>query len=296
MRSIFIGCISIFVLSAFVSCKQANTKDQETESEENYSDISNQNEEILNEVYSRFPSPEEMLSLINKNSTVFDKRILHKPDKVNEYLDSRSQALNLGIFSADLAFISLMEQHKESYHYFEAIFKLADNLRISSAFESSLIERTQNNITNPDSLRVLTDYAFNKISDYLVSNNKEKTFAIISIGGFVEALYLSFAITDEYSESNPLVQRIADQKLVLENLVDYCSMFPDDESVKSSVELLRPLISIYNEATTSKSASKMTRTADGRMVLKGGNKLAMTQEQFERLKDAVQRTRKSITH
>ncbi len=273
-------------------CRQADTKNQESDTTNVNKSI--QEEEILNEVYNRFPSPEEMLSVINKQTTNYDKKILHKTEKVNNYLDSRSQALNLGVYAADLAFIALLEQHKDSYKYFEAIFKLSENLRISAAFDESLFKRTQENITNPDSLRSLTDDAFDNISNYLVSNDKEKTFAIISVGGFTEALYLTFQFSKGYSQENPIVQRIADQKLVLDNLVDYCSVFSDDDAVNSSMELLKPIRSVYSEISSKKLETKVTKAPDGKLIIKGGNKLMITEEQYNKLKDAITNLRNTI--
>lgn len=295
MRYIWILLFSIYLSFTFLGCKRANTKIQETDSEDVTNNLALQKEDILNEVFSRFPSPEEMLSIINKNTTSFDKKILNKTDKVNEYLDSRSQALNLGVYAADLGYVSLLDQHKDSYKFFEAIYKLADNLSIASAFDAALMKRTQNNISNPDSLRKLTDLAFNKITDYLIANNKEKTFAIISIGGFTEAMYLSFQVAGKYSPTNPIVQRIADQKLVLENLIDYCSIYSEDETVNSSIELFKPIQSIYSKVTDKKSTTTVTHAADGKLIIKGGNKLSISEDQYNQLKVAVTSMRNTIT-
>lgn len=278
------------------SCKQQDGQ-SERNNDELISEDSNlgYGEEGLDEIYHRFPSPEEMLSILQRDELIFNARILNDPKKATEYLNSKSQALNLGVYSADLAYLTLFEKHKESTLYFEAIYNLSNDLRISSAFDIELLRRVQSNMTNPDSLKALSDFAFGKISNYLVANNKEKIFALISLGGFVEALHLSFNFSEGYSENNVIVQRISDQKLVLENIISYSGPYKDDPAVAEVMEAIVPIRKIYNEIESVKSETVVTKSEDGKIIISGGNKITITHEQFEGLREATIQVRKEIT-
>lgn len=289
--------LKLILLTLFLAvygCKQGGS------GTENNRELIPENDELgfgndnITEIYHRFPSPEEMMSVLQHDNLLYNEDILNSTENSREYLSSKSQALNIGVYSADLAYLTLFNKHQESTSYFEAIYNLSSELRISSAFDIELLRRVQSNMTNPDSLKVLTDFAFTKISNYLVSNNKEKTFAVISIGGFVEALYLSFNYSGEFSEENIVVQRIADQKLVLENIVAYSRQF-NDVVVNESLETLNPIRTVYNELISEQQETTVTKDKDGKLVISGGNKIVITKAQYEQLRNAAMQVRKEIT-
>jgi hypothetical protein len=278
-----------------ISCRQVdngNTQDLE----DSTSELSNfKGSEQMVEVYHRFPSPEEMLAAINVDGVTFNASLVNSSDKNKEYLDSRSQALNLGVYAADVAYLTLFNQYKESMKYFEALYLLSDKLRISSAFEISLLKRVQENMTNADSLKAISDYTFTSISNYLASTDNEKTFALISIGGFIESLYLSFNIVGDYSETNPLVQKITDQKFVLENIISFSNQFKDDKTIVATLEQVEPIRVIYEGLLVEKSETTITKDENGKLVIKGGSKLSISKEQYIKLREVCFKIRNSIT-
>lgn len=249
----------------------------------------------VKDIYYRFPSPDEMLSFIDKEKLAFNNQYLLQVNKSKSYLDSKSQALNLGVYIADIAYISLFQRQKEIYEYFQVIYGLSDKLRISSAFDIKLMKRFESNLKNADSMRVLTDVAMTKITNYLVQNDKEKTFAIISIGGYVETLYLAFNLVGNYDEKNPIIQRISDQKMVLENLLNYSLIHSGDANVAESIKLLHPIRACYNELVVSESESTVKKDKDGKLIISGGQKITITPEQFSKLKNVTFAVRKKIT-
>lgn len=288
---------ALFLMIALVfciSCKQAVKTTDNNQAEETKENMGF-GEQELEEIYHRFPSPEEMLSILETVKLDYKGHILNGSEKSKDYLNSKSQALNVGVYSADLAYLTLFKKHKESTAYFESIFNLSRDLRISSAFDIKLMRRVQTNMSNPDSLKALTDFAFTKITNYLVSNNKEKTFAIISLGGFVEALYLSFNFTGEFSENNVIVQRIADQKLVLENIISYSRPYKEDPALAGAIEDIYPILEVYNQIVPETGKTVVTKTEDGKIVISGGNKITLTNELYQELKKATFDVRKKIT-
>jgi len=293
MKGLLKYCMLVGLI-LLVCCQQVNKDPLKKDIEEYNSKEEHKRDEILKEIYHRFPSPEEMLAFIDKETVEVDKLLLNNPGKSMQYLDSRSQALNLGVYIADLAYLTLFEQHKESFSYFEAIFNLSEKLRISAAFDLTMLKRVQNNVTNPDSLSSLTEYAFTEITNYLVSNDKEKTFAIVSLGGFIEALYLSINLVDEFSENNQIVQRIVDQKLVLDNLLAYSQVLSDDDAVASAIELISPIQKVYSNIVARPNETKVSRSADGRIIISGGDKLVINRQQFTELSKVTMGVRNKI--
>jgi hypothetical protein len=251
--------------------------------------------EEVKDIYYRFPSPDEMLNFISRQELEFDDRILLPVENARGYIDSRSQALNLGVYSADLAYITLFQRQKEALTYFTIVYGLSDKLRISSAFDPELLKRFEDNLNNMDSLELLADEAMTDITNYLVENDKEKTFAVISIGGFIESMYLAFHLTGEFDEDNVIVQRISDQKFVLENLLNYSLEYSGDQNVAEAIKLLHPIRSVFNELTVHSEETDVQKTEDGKLIIKGGEKITISEEQFYRLRDITFKTRKIVT-
>lgn len=276
------------------SCQQTGDKTGENKEEQVNSDVGFESEE-LNKVYHRFPSPEEMMSILESANLQYEGDLVNEASKSKEYLNSRAQALNLGVYSADLAYLTLFDKHKEASPYFESLYKLSDELKIASAFDAKLLIRIQSNLNNSDTLKVLMNQAFTSISDFLVANDKERIFAIISIGGFVEALYLSFNLAGDFSEDNVIIQRIADQKLVLENIINYSTRFKDDPALAGALRIIEPIVQMYQEISETPVETKITKSEDGKIIISGGNKITITEEQYNKLKEATLSSRKMIT-
>lgn len=248
----------------------------------------------LPKIYHRFPSPDEMLLFIERAGIKYKPGLMNNPSNAHNYLNSKSQALNLGVYVTDFAFISVFKRFNESSEYFESIFKLCENLQISSAFDPTILKRIENNISEPDSLKIISDLAFSKLNSFLMENQQEKTFVIISIGGFVEALYLSIGLTEKYSKDNMLVQNIADQKYVLENIISFAELYTNSTDVKASLELIDPIVEIYNNIEVIEEETKVTKNSDGKIVIEGGSKLNITEQQYAQLQLVVKEVRSQI--
>jgi hypothetical protein len=288
--------VAVTIVFSISSCKNdkkqvgTNTNVEEKQQPEGFGNI----EEEFQGVYYRFPSPEEMLNVIDRDELAFNPDLLAPIQSADNFLSTKSQALNLGIYIGDMAYITLFQRHNEAIKYLQIIYKLSDKLRISAAFDPSLMMRVENNLNNVDTLRAIAEEAFTDISDYLVRYEKEKTFAVISVGGFVESLYISLNLVKDYSADNIILQRISDQKLVLENLIKYTKPYDDDISVKESLELLKPIRDVFAGLKAESSSTKVKKDADGKIVLSGGNRIVITKSQFEDLKKQTEKVRKLI--
>ncbi len=284
--------IRILVLILFIACQNKSNVSNQIESD----DITGFDQiEEVQDIYYRFPSPDEMLNIIDKEKLAFNDELLLPVERANRYLDSKSQSLNLGVYIADLAYIVLFQRQKEALTYFTAVYGLSDKLKISSAFDPSMLIRFEDNLRNVDSLKVLSDDALISITNYLARNDKEKVFALISIGGFIESLYLAFQIVDAYSEDNPIIQRICDQKLVLDNLMNYSLQYANDDNVSEAIELIHPIRAVYNELVATSEPTQVSKDEEGKLIIKGGSKIKITKEQYNKLREATLITRKKIT-
>ena len=281
------------LLSAFCCKPDRSSYDKQVKFEEDTSRYA-QLESKVKEVYYRFPSPDEMFVIIDNSGLQFDNTLLLPIENANKYLNSKSQALNLGVYVADLAYITLFERYKESVDYLQVIHQLSEKIRIASAFDKNLVERIEKNIRNIDSLRAISDDALTNLINYLVRNDKENTFAIISIGGMIEFYYLALSMVGDYKPEDQNIQSIVDQKMAFDNMMKYSYEFSDDPNVSGTLEIVEPLSDFLKSITVVKVKTTIIKSEDGRTIVRGGDILKITEEEYNEFKKLVVQIRKKI--
>ena len=283
----------VFVCMLLFSCN-GGAEDGDTTSEEVDSSAAVEEPSWTDhQVFYQIPAPDEMISLIKEGGFDYNGEVLNPLDQVEQHVDQKGQALNLGIYTADLTFMATYGQFQESIRYFNVIIKLADKLGISSAFDEVLVDRVKNNLENSDSLEIISNDSYYSIVDNLEQSNRGKTLAVIATGGWLESLYIVVNLMDEFNPEDLLSQRLADQKLVFENLVLYLKKYENEPMVSSTIEDLNGLKAVF-ESLDETSANTTFKKTGAKKVLGGDGKVNMTAEQFEVLKSEIITLRNSI--
>ena len=187
---------------------------------------------VLKKIFFSLPSPAEMATIIKDNGYTFDASRLNPAEKCDQYTTEFDQAVNLGIYGADLAYASIFDQRQVGRDQFAAVKKLAGLLKVESALSGGIIERIDANRDNRDSVLYIISDAYAELNDRLKNNNRYDVAAIIVIGGWVESLHLAcqFASGDNRPE---LRQRIAEQKYVLKDVLEYLNKFQDKKRIET---------------------------------------------------------------
>jgi hypothetical protein len=238
------------------------------------------------QVFYQVPTPNEMFELIRRIS---DKKssteLLNKPENVSNYIDSKQKALNFGIYSADLAYLSSFEIDTDALKYFNVINRLADELRISSAFEKDFFDRIQQNIASGDSLMSLSNETYFNAYAYLEENDRGATLALVVAGGWLEGIYLATNLVTDFDAQADVVERIVEQQLTLDNLLGFLDKYADDSDVGSVIAELEPLKDAFYAIDLSKKGSSTTMEKKGGKMVLGGSKpkLEISKEGFERI-------------
>ncbi|OFY92810.1 MAG: hypothetical protein A3K10_11805 [Bacteroidetes bacterium RIFCSPLOWO2_12_FULL_31_6] len=254
------------------------------------------NDTLKNESYYQIPSPDEMFGFIKECGLKFNGELLNPIKNVDKYSDPKKQALNFGIYSADLAYTAAFEEFNETTKYFGTIQKLAEPIGISSAFDKALIERIQKSLDNPDSLVAITNTSYFSAIDYLEQNEQGDKLGIIAAAGWLETVYVIANSTD-YNKNKAAVERLADQKLTLDNLLAYLEKYNSKEDVKEILVWFNELEAVFAklpEKEDKGSGISFKKKDNGKMVLGGGSKISISKEQFNAIKDKVNEIRNNI--
>jgi len=208
------------VLAIFTGISFSCGSDSDTESDALLNDTDTIKSAVLNVAGELFsvPSPIQTALLIQKSGITYDKSVLNDTHKMNTFSTDFSQALNLGIFGADLGYVSLYNQTQDALSFLAAIKQLSDKLGLSAAFDPATMERISNNITNKDSMMVLVGIAYRASDAYLKNNQRTDISSLILAGGWIESMH--FSIHAYKSKPNDQIRyRIAEQKQALNSIV-----------------------------------------------------------------------------
>jgi len=189
------------------------------------------------------PSPIQTALLIQKSGITYDKSILSTSNKVNTYSTDFTRALNLGIYGADLGYVSLYNQTQDALGYLASIKQLTDKLGISAAFDGPTMERIKNNITNKDSMMVLVGIAYRGSDAYLKENQRTDISSLILTGGWIESMH--FSLTAYKTKSTDAIRfRIAEQKQALNSIIKILKAYTTPEVTQLNA-MLSELAKVY---------------------------------------------------
>ncbi len=257
--------------------------------------------EVLdNEILAMYsvPTPGELFSFIKEAGSDARGDLLNAADNAGNYDDIKSKSLNFGIYSTDLAYSSQFNMGTETLKYFSCVNKLGDELEISAAFDESMVDRIKKNINNADSLLAISDDTYYSAYDYLVDNDRGAVLAMVVAGGWIESMYITTNLVDAYTEDNPTIERIAEQRYSLDHLMLFLEEFGSDENVASTLGQLQGLHVMFENIEEVEVESSET-SSSGRMVLGGGGgtttKHMMSEAQLKEITEKIASIRNSIT-
>lgn len=251
--------------------------------------------EQITETFFQVPSPGEMLTFIKMVGGKNNKNVsfLNSPDNQKNYTDHKAKALNFGIYSCDLSYCSIFEIGSEALKYFKVVKQLGDQIGVSSAIKPEVLKRLEGNLGNPDSLSVITDDVYFTSFETLEQGKQGPTLSLVVSGGWIESLYIATSLA-KYDAKSPVVERLADQKYTLDNLIEFLKKYESDASVASVLVQFTELQAEFNKI--GEKEVDVAKTADkSKTVLGGGKELVITEAQYNAIVNKIKEIRNSYT-
>ncbi len=212
-------------------------------------------EEDVPQQFFQMPSPVELFMFMWEDGAPFNVANLNSIEKVDTYVESKKKAINLGVYSADLAYSTIYDKNKETMNLFSVTKKLADDLGLTEGFDKSILERVDRNIENSDSLLHITNDSYSKTITFLQSQGQIHILPYIIYGGWLESVYIATQTIKKYHPESNIATRIADQNILLENLIEFFQSLPkSDEEAQEILKDLDALSAIYQKSLDSEEA------------------------------------------
>lgn len=277
----WIGFGGVFALSAIfmVGCVSDVKKEgaDEGDTTEKVDSTSTRLMSIGGSMFS-IPSPIQTAMLIEKSGADYNKGFLNDAKKVTTYATNYQKALNLGIYGADVGYVTIYDQSQDALKYLGVINKLSDELGITGAFDENTIKRFENNFGKRDSMLNLVAVAYRNADAFLKDNDRLNVGALVLAGGWIETVYFSTQIALKDGDQE-VINRIGEQKYTLNNIVKMLTPYynqPEyDALVDELIELAydfdaidvqytyeKPTVDIANKTTTINSKTVVVITPE----------------------------------
>lgn len=240
------------------------------------------------------PSPIETAMLIKRAGAVYNESLLNPAENVSKYNTTKSMALAMGVYGADLSYSSIFDQTQTSMKYMTASKKLADQLGLLSAIDSKIIKRLESNVNDRDSIIRIISETFMNSNSSLKEDNRPAIAAMILAGGWIEGLYLATSLTESVQKKE-LLERIMDQRLSFNEMLQLLESNNDNADCVALYELFGGLKKAFDaiEVQTSK-IEPVTDKESKVTTLKATSKMTVTPEQFKTLKAEALKLRTEI--
>jgi hypothetical protein len=235
-----ISLLVIIVAVVFSSCQGKN---KSAEQDQIISDSLNKTllATEVGEVLYPLPTPFEMTKMLNDIGATYSSKNLNSPSQVDKYFSESQKAVNLGIYGADLAYVSTYQQQQDVQVYLNAIKKLADQLGITYDYSKLLSDEYKEKFNNKDSL---TSIVTNTIYDtyYFLDQKSNPDLAVTMVTGmWVELMYIGTNISQDSYNYTGLVNIISKQKESYTKVMELLSGRNGNAEIKSLESKLQAL-------------------------------------------------------
>jgi hypothetical protein len=251
LSALFLSLLITLVLwSCGTSKKDENSSDEFKQAEESLKD------QIKDVVYN-IPSPTEIPYLLEATGAEFNPSLINDRKKVDSYAARNDKAaLNLGIYAADIGYLTSYDKTQEAIDYLNATKTLADNLGVIGSFDADILKKFEANIANKDSLAGLLNETVQKTDRYLKDDNRNKLASLMVTGSFVEGLYISTGLIKSYPKNilpddarnlvlTPIMRVVLQQEKSVSELLSMLSTVEQTEPITTLVADLTALDASY---------------------------------------------------
>ncbi|NUM50369.1 MAG: hypothetical protein HUU48_04565 [Flavobacteriales bacterium] len=183
------------------------------------------------------PSPLQIAFIFKQAGLPYQAGLTNKPENINNYVSKYNQKLNFGVYTADLAYCVLNKQSQEAIYYLKNLGQMSEKLWMSNIFQTvNVLTRFEKNIGNEDSLATIISDMQLSMDNYLEENGVGNNGSIIFAGAWVESMYIGSKVIEK-SSNEKLLGRIAEQAIILDNLLKLLRKNNADEAAEMITDL-----------------------------------------------------------
>ncbi len=287
--------IAFFSVAALVGCAEEKSGDEHQEAQEEIQ-VQNDNAVASNmmkldgEIFS-IPSPVQTAILFRKMKVPYQDELLNAPDEREKYTTRSAKALNLGVYGADLAYLSNYNNNQQKILYFKAIESLSNDLNIRNQVDQAVLDKFAKYVDIPDSLHAVNAELFSAGDRYLKENKEDATATLILAGGWIEGMHIALSA----AKANPaLMSRVGEQQSAINSILALLERI-EDPMKDTLIPQFEALKEVYSDLEMTYTFVKpITDTKEKVTYLNSKSEVKMTEEQFAAIQNTIQEIRTTI--
>ena len=255
LKNSLLQIVMLISIGIFFSCGGNNDTSGDESSE--FDAAKESLKENIEGVIVNIPSPAELPYLLQATGADFNASLINSRESADKYMSTFDKAaMNLGIYAADVGYLSSYEQTQEALDYLQVAKQLADHLGVVDAVDQVVMERFEENIDEKDSLYKIINGAINNVDQYLKTEARNRVAALVTTGSFIEGLYVSTELVRTYPKDllpddarnlilTPVIQIILNQETSVGELIKLIESLPEDELTTNIIADLKSLQDNY---------------------------------------------------
>lgn len=291
-RPVYFFLIATLALG-LASC--ATSSEDKSKNSKEFDEANETLKDQIEEVAYLIPPPSEIPYLLQATGAEFNQGLVNSREKVDQYTTRNDKAaLNLGVYAADIGYLTSYDKTQEAIDYLTACKTLSANLGLIGTFDAELLQKFEENISNKDSLTRLLDRTIKKSESFLKDDGRNKLSSLVIAGSFIEGLYIATGLIKSYPKNilpedsrnlvlTPLMRVVLKQKSSISEMVKMLSAAEQTETVAAIVEDLKTLEQTYQNLNIEEQIKN--NRAD----------LVLSDKNLEGITTLVEKIRKSIT-
>ncbi len=236
MKAKFYLVILVTLVIFLGSCKEDEKKDQDIV-------VDNKIEQLVYPV----PTPFEVTQMLQKAGASYRLDLVNDVKNAEKYFKEKSQALNLGIYGADLAYASTYNQAQSIREILTATQRLANELGLTNVIDQNTITRVEQNIEKADSLYKIVNNSYLNTFNKLNEENKGAVSLMIITGAWIESIYISTQLAITSQNSSIIMEKIAQQKFTVNSLIPLLQQHKDNQDIADVIVIVEKFKTIFDK-------------------------------------------------
>jgi hypothetical protein len=275
-----------------IQCK--NNKPKETGADTTLTDEKPDTSNKAIAIFYEMMLPSEISLMFEKTGAIYNPQILNPLENMSNYSTNPKAALNLGVYGVDLGYVKIFNQAQKSIKYFAEIHELSKQIGIPEDYFIDGISYFQKKMNNRDSISFIANRVYNSTHEYLQKNDRPESAALIILGGWVEAMYISAMILKDDKTNKEIVKRIAGQKYSLNTLISYLNNYRSDITVSKYLLMLKVLKKSYEKVDISFDKGTMEKDTVRKMIHSESYKVEVTPQALDEITKIISGIRAEI--
>jgi hypothetical protein len=277
-----LATISLLSLGCGSGTNKDNDTDEMSDADTAKTALLNINGEIIS-----IPSPIQTAFLINKVGLPFDKGMLNATNKLSTYSTKFLKALNLGVYGADLGYVTMYDQTQDALAYMNTVKKLGDDLGVSSAFNPALLTRFQANFGKKDSLLSLVSVAYRQSDSYLKNNKQNDVSGLILTGGWIETMHFVTNVL-KTKDNEEIKRRIGEQKSTIQSIIKILTPYAANKEYADLLAKVTDLATVFEGIEFKYSYQKPTVDAEKKLTtITSASEVKISAEQIKNFTEKI---------